>query len=411
MNSNAALARTLECKHFGACGGCDLLNIQYQDQLRRKRAKVADAFAKWENLKKLTIAQVVPAPSAVHYRNRLLYPLAPSEGRVIGGFFKKNSHELVDVEMCQIQETAITELAVKVKKIVFDMKLPMRPLPGVVSAGAAESQPSAEAALRALAIRHVPNSKYIFVGFVTTGGVFPRGRELAERVTAAAEGISFADGKRVEVAGVLRNINDKDTNVIFGSSTVPLLGKDKVITKIGKFKYSVDLVSFFQPNPEAAARAAAWIARILPENMNIAVDCYAGGGFFSLYIADRARKVFAIEEVQSAARAGAENIKINNNQNIEFLRGTVEEHLTKIEGPLDLLFLDPPRSGLTDAALEAVVRARPAQIYYLSCSEVSLARDLEKLSKNFRFEEVTPMDFLPQTEHVEVFARGKLIAT
>lgn len=422
MNSKIEMkvASRLDCKHFGVCGGCDLLDRSYPEQLEWKQKKVAAAFAKYPALRGIRMGATTPAPEATYYRNRLIYPLAMRGGEVVGGFFKKGTHELVDVEMCRVQEPPITELAGKIKKILGEMKFTIQPMPGISSDGSDECDFEAEtvagkaaapanAAIRALAIRLIPGTEQVLVGFVTTGGLFPQGRELADRVVRAAEGIPTRVGRPLRVVGVLRNINDKSTNVVFGPSTMPLLGKDFVTTTIGRFQFSMDLTAFFQPNPVAALRAAQYITKSLPANLHRVVDAYAGSGFFAMHFAIQSMTVTAIEEAPASARAGKRNLQLNRIGNIQFIAGAVEEYLKTVpEGEMDLLFTDPPRAGLSESALQAIVRARPRNFYYLSCSEVTLARDLAKISELYEIEEVTPFDFLPQTAHVEVFARTRL---
>ncbi|MBI3820688.1 MAG: 23S rRNA (uracil(1939)-C(5))-methyltransferase RlmD [Planctomycetes bacterium] len=404
MDPDTKYHQIRKCPYFGECGGCDFLNQTYERQLDWKHRRVAEAFAEYKEFAGVRVSPAIAAPSPWDYRHRLLYPLARRGGKVIGGFFKKSSHDLVDVATCEIQDPAITELAEKIKLIIQELEIPIHPLPGVESDSVPEAGGAKRAGLRALALRRIPNRNAAFVGFVTTGGLFPEAGRLAERAQAAAKNLKRI--RKLEIAGVIRNINETETNVIFGPKSVPLSGKDAVQTRIGKFEFSMDLTSFFQPNPAAAQRAAETIFKNAPPGIEFAVDAYAGAGFFSLYLAQIAASVAAIEEAPASQRAAARNIKLNDARNITFHGGSVENELGKrAGGKIDLLFMDPPRSGLTPDANAAVLRAKPELIYYLSCNETSLARDLAGFASAYRVAEIQPFDFLPQTEHVEVFAR------
>ncbi|MFN0206783.1 MAG: 23S rRNA (uracil(1939)-C(5))-methyltransferase RlmD [Planctomycetota bacterium] len=396
----------LRCKHFGTCGGCSFLNTPYREQLLQKQSAVERAFAKHPELKNVRVRSIAAPENPYFYRNRLLYPLAILKGRVAGGFFKKGTHELVDVEECKIQDPSITEIASGVKKIIESLQIPIRPLPGVVSDSVIDKQTN-RAAARAITVRVAQTTGEALVGIVTTAGLFPEGKEFAERVSRLAHLLKTTLNKTVRIIGVARNINDTETNVVLGSRSLPLLGRDYITERLGGFEYQISLESFFQPNAIFAKRAVDDIVRRVAAAEHV-IDIYAGGGFITIPLSQKAKRVDAIEEAGTSVRDGRRNAAKNRRANITFSEGDAADILIRLRGQkIDLATVDPPRGGFDTRSLTALVELDPERIAYLSCSEVSLARDLAAICKNYQIEEVRPYDFLPHTEHIELLAFAK----
>jgi 23S rRNA (uracil-5-)-methyltransferase RumA len=413
-----ALARTptiRDCPHFGECGGCAWLDRPYERQLSDKERALRAELAKYPELAAIAgssagaeraVTRIVAAPHPHFYRGRLLYPLARRDGHVVGGFFRRGTHDLVDVRSCEIQDPAITKIAERMRSAIARLRIPIDPLPGVVSESQRNADPN-EAAARALAVRIAHGTGEAMVGIVTTAGLFPKGGELAEAARAAGEGLESASGRGVRVASVVRNLSEGDGNVVLGRRSVPLLGRDYLEDRFLGLRLRVSLASFFQPNAAAARLAVSALrAFVGKEPVGRLVDAYAGIGILALAAGRSAREVIAIEESESAARDGAANAQRNGFTNFRWARGRAEDELQKIaaEGPIDVVILDPPRAGLAEAVRASVAAAAPARGAYLSCSPATLARDLAALAGTFTIERITPYDFLPQTEHIEALA-------
>ncbi len=401
------------CPHFGPCGGCTLLDRPYEEQLRRKHRLVVERCAAEPTLAGVEVQPIVAAPHPLLYRNRLLYPLARERGRIVGGFFRAGTHELVDVRHCAIQDPAITEIATRARAILERLGVGVHPLPGTTTKDGSAPRCGARAGggaadVRALAVRLAPGTGEVLVGLVTTAGVFPQGAAFAERVREAGVGLRSASGRAVSVVSVVRSLNDAETNVVLGSRSLPLLGRDHLSDRFAGLRLRISLESFSQPNSTAARTVLREIeAGCGGASAGRLVDGYAGVGAFALALAPRFRDVVALESTAAAVRDGRENARVNGRANVRFEEGRFEDRLPEAvgDGGIALLLLDPPRSGLSPRAVAAVVRARPERIAYLSCSPATLARDLARLAAaGHRVERVTPHDFFPQTDHVEVLA-------
>jgi 23S rRNA (uracil1939-C5)-methyltransferase len=394
------------CRHFGACGGCSALHVPYPRQLEEKQRQVLEIFGGRPEWSEGSIRTIEPAPEPFFYRNKLLYPLAVEHGRIAGGFFARGSHELVDVEECRIQDPAITAVARHVKTVITDLGLPVKPLPGVAS----EDSPGAKeqgAAVRALAVRVGQATGEVLVGIVTTGGLFERGRRLADAATRIPGGIATHTGRRAKVVGVVRNMNDRETNVVLGPRSTPLSGRDYFVERVGSYQFKISLNAFFQPNARFARRAVQAILRFAGRGGR-AVDLYAGVGFISIPLAAGMDRVDAIEESAAAVRDARDNARLNGCDRVEFHEGDASEAMGRLaQRATDLLVVDPPRGGLDPAALRAVLSLGPEKIAYLSCAPASLRRDLDTICKEYEVVEIRPYDFLPHTEHVEILALAR----
>jgi len=414
-----------ECAHFGACGGCSQLDRPYAAQLLSKRALVTAAFAAHQETADAEIDDVVPSPRVVGYRNRLLYPLASAGRKVIGGFFRRGSHDLIDVKMCAIQDPAITTVASALVSEIDRLRLPILPLPGTASSAGDELQsedwneggaaPTTEkssradsAAIRALAVRLAPGSGELMVAFVTTSGLLPAADELARAAERASADAMTATQRRARLASVMRNIQDGETNVVLGRRSLPIKGRDYLLDRFMGFQWRTSLPAFTQPNMEAARSAVQHLVRAVADSASgLVVDAYAGIGMLALTLSRTASRVVAIEQAPSAVRDGRENVKMNRLRNVDFVEADAAAAIPKAaaRGPVSLLVLDPPRRGLSEAALEASHRAAPQRIAYLACSPQTHARDLALLIRGgYQLEQTTPFDFFPHTDHVEVLS-------
>ncbi|MBL8693476.1 MAG: class I SAM-dependent RNA methyltransferase [Planctomycetes bacterium] len=402
-----------------------MLDRPYEAQLASKRALVAAAFEAHRETADAPIDDVVPSPRIVGYRNRLLYPVATAGRKVIGGFFRRGSHDLIDVKMCAIQDPAITSVASTLVSEIERLRLPILPLPGTESVagdevrsadwseGAAtpaheKSSHSGSAAIRALAVRLAPGSGELMVALVTTSGLLPAAEDLARAAERASADALTASRRRARLASVMRNIQDGETNVVLGRRSLPIKGRDYLLDRFFGFQWRVSLPSFTQPNMEAARAAVQHLLREVSDSAaGVVVDAYAGIGMLALALSRSAARVVAIEQAASAVRDGRENVKMNRLRNVDFVEGDAASAIPEAaaRGPVSLLVLDPPRRGLSEAALEASLRAAPLRIAYLACSPQSHARDLAAVIRGgYRLERTTPFDFFPHTGHVEVLS-------
>ena len=205
---------------------------------------------------------------------------------------------------------------------------------------------------------------------------------------------------------IVKNINDKNTNVILGKENNVLYGKGYIKDKLGDFTFKISPLSFYQINPvqtEKLYNKAIELAKLTGKE--VIFDLYCGIGTIGIFASKYAKKVYGIEIVEEAVEDAKENAKLNNIKNIEFLSGDVEEKLDillyKNKIIPDVIIVDPPRKGLDEKTIQNLIKIKPEKIIYISCNPATLIRDLSKLEENYSIKQIQPFNFFPFTSHVE----------
>jgi 23S rRNA (uracil1939-C5)-methyltransferase len=207
-------------------------------------------------------------------------------------------------------------------------------------------------------------------------------------------------------SSLILNINSEDTNVVLGKENILLYGEDHITDHIGPFTFKVSPHSFFQVNPvqtEVMYNKALEYADL--KGTETVFDAYCGAGTISLFLSQKAKKVYGVEIVPEAIADAQENARENHVDNVEFLVGKSEEVIAELiqQGiRADVMVVDPPRKGCEMKLLESIRDMAPEKVVYVSCDPGTLARDLGILeSFGFRTEKATPVDNFPMSYHVE----------
>ena len=211
------------------------------------------------------------------------------------------------------------------------------------------------------------------------------------------------------ITGILLNINRKKTNLILGEKNVVLYGKDYITDHIGNLEFKISPHSFFQINSVQTEKLYNLALEAAGDLKSSTVfDLYCGTGTISLFMAQRAKKVYGIEIVDDAVKNAKENAKNNGIENARFYSGAVEDIIEDLYNDgvsADVVVLDPPRKGSDQKTLDIIKKMNPSKIVYVSCDPATLARDLKYLTEGgFEVKRVVPVDMFPQTRHVEAVA-------
>ncbi|MFW6386819.1 MAG: 23S rRNA (uracil(1939)-C(5))-methyltransferase RlmD [Bacillota bacterium] len=375
------------CGVYGDCGGCHLQHMEYERQLAHKREAVIDTLERIGDFSSPPVAETLGMDYPWQYRNKAQFPLvADEEGRLCSGFYRQGTHEIVINENCPIQHPLVNRTAEKALEVLNEYDL------------SAYDEEHHRGLLRHLFVRAGVCTNQALLVIVTRKHDFP-----------AAEGIATRIMDRVpELVGVLQNINRERTNVILGPETKVLAGEDRYTDYIGELKFRISPHSFFQVNTlqaEKLYRTVADYAGLTGKER--VIDAYAGIGAIALYLAGRAEKVSGLEVVDDAIIDARENARLNGIENCSFYRGKLEKLLAEESAipAADVLVVDPPRKGMSEEAVEAVLRREPEKIIYVSCNPSTLARDLKLFAAKYSLDAVQPVDMFPQTYHVESVSR------
>ncbi|MFV0479060.1 MAG: 23S rRNA (uracil(1939)-C(5))-methyltransferase RlmD, partial [Anaerorhabdus sp.] len=188
---------------------------------------------------------------------------------------------------------------------------------------------------------------------------------------------------------------------VFSNEFVHLGGKKKLLLEIDGIKLHLSPASFFQLNLDQAKVLYKKVVELI-EPCDFLVEAYSGVGAISLFASSKAKRVLGIENNLSAVKNAKENARMNHCDHVDFLCGDAAKVLReKLSEKVDCLVVDPPRSGLDDAMIETIIKAKPKQIIYISCNPATLGKNLSQLSKRYEVERVIPLDMFPQTPHVE----------
>lgn len=175
---------------------------------------------------------------------------------------------------------------------------------------------------------------------------------------------------------------------------------ENITINIDKYKFKVNLNSFFQINPYTYEKMFNHIKKLISSN-DVLLDLYSGVGVFSILLSENCKKIYGIEINENSYKNTLENKKINNLENITFMLGKVEDNLPKINEKIDTIIVDPPRSGLSKTTIKQIISINPKKIIYVSCNPMTLARDLNLLNNSYKLECIKAFDMFPRTNHVE----------
>ncbi|MED1202626.1 23S rRNA (uracil(1939)-C(5))-methyltransferase RlmD [Heyndrickxia acidicola] len=373
-----------DCPIYEACGGCQLQHLSYGGQMRAKLKQVQDVLARIGKIEDVLVHPVLGMENPWRYRNKAQVPVGELEGGLVAGFYKHRSHDIIDMETCLIQQEQNDTVIQAVKKICGNY--------GV----RAYDETSHKGALRHIMARYGQRSGEIMVVLITRTPELPHQNEIIQEIIQQIPGVK----------SIVQNVNSKRTNVIFGDQTKVLWGEEVIYDSIGSIRFAISARSFYQVNPDQTKvlydKALEYAG--LTGNETV-IDAYCGIGTISLFLAQKAKKVYGVEIVPEAIEDAKRNAALNGITNVEFEVGEAEQVIPKWYKSgvhADVLVVDPPRKGCDSSLLETILSMKPKKVVYVSCNPATLARDLRILEDGgYKTVEVQPVDMFPQTTHVE----------
>ncbi len=371
------------CPVFNKCGGCQLQNLVYSEQLNFKKNKVLNDLKRIGGIE-AEVCDTIGMEYPYYYRNKAQFPVQKSrDGKPLIGFYRKHSHDIIDIKECFIHHKINIKIIEIIKKFMIKNKI----------------EPYDEITHKGL-VRHILTrigfaTNEIMICLVINGKYLDNKNELIEDLLKI-------DG----VKSIVLNINEKQTNVILGNQVKVLWGKEYIIDEIGEIKFKISALSFFQVNTFQTNKLYEKVLEFAELKGNeTVVDAYCGVGSISLFLAKSARLVYGIEIVEEAIIDARKNAKLNDIQNVEFIVGDTKNVFadTFVENNIhpDLIVIDPPRKGCEPEVLESILQIEPHKLIYVSCDPATLARDIKTLSQKYTVKKVQPVDCFCQTFHVE----------
>ena len=369
-----------KCKVCTSCGGCQYQQINYKTQLEYKTKRVREALFRIGGIK-TDVLPCIGMDEPYYYRNKIQMPYGKDRrGNVVYGFFKENSHEIIPVKECAIEDKRAASILWDIKELVKEMNIPIY------------NEDSGKGILRYVLIRTSYHYPELMVVLVTSMLNFPGQRNFVDALTR----------KHPEITTIVENVNKRHTNVILGEQEKTLYGPGFIKDDILGLSFEISASSFFQVNPVQVEKLYKTALNLIkPQQKPIILDAYSGVGTIGLIAARNAEKVISVEINKDASRNAIENAKRNNVSNIEFYCDDAGHFINNMDGDLDIVIMDPPRKGSDEKFLSVLLNKKPKQIIYVSCDPETLARDLKYLSKLYQVDYVQPVDMFPMTAHVE----------
>ncbi len=373
------------CPMARPCGGCQLQMMDYQEQLRFKQKKIEDNLRRIGGFEQIPMEPILGMEQPFRYRNKAQFPVGTDkEGNLVTGFYAGRTHDIINNRNCY--------LGVEENRQVLDVVLGWMEKYGV----SAYDEKTGTGLVRHILIRYGFKTGEMMVCLVINGERVPKQEALVERLR--------------EISGmtsITTSTNQERTNVIMGSKIRTLWGTPYISDYIGEVKYQISPLSFYQVNPVQTEKLYGTALEYAGLDGNETVwDLYCGIGTISLFLAQKAKKVYGVEIVPAAIEDARRNAELNGITNAEFFVGKAEEVLPEMyakgEARADVIVVDPPRKGCDAALLETVVKMQPERIVYVSCDSATLARDLKWLcAEGYELKRVRGVDMFPMTGHVE----------
>ena len=371
------------CEIYRECGGCQLQHLSYEGQLMAKQQQVKDAMERIGHLKNLPVLPTIGAKEPWNYRNKVAFPVGRDRGRTIIGCFAQGTHKIIDSSDCMIQDKINNDAISAVREVIDKLNIPVY------------DEDRHTGVMRHVVARTGEKGQLMVV-LVTATKQLSREKEI----------IKMLRSRLTQMVSLQQNIQTYRNNVILGRETKLLWGRPTIKARLGKFSFNVSARSFFQVNTKQAEvlyDKALEFAQLTGKET--VIDAYCGTGTISLYLAQKARKVYGVEIVSPAIKDAEKNARENKVKNAEFIVGDctkVMPRLFKQGVRPDVIVVDPPRAGCTEVVLKTFANMQPKRIVYVSCNPATLARDLEILDQlGYKAEKVQPVDMFVASSHVE----------
>jgi 23S rRNA (uracil1939-C5)-methyltransferase len=365
------------------CGGCSLQHATYTAQAPWKQTLVNDALQRIGHLPG-SVAPIWEAPAPLAYRNRAWIPLERTpDGTLRAGYYRRGSHRIVNMNRCPVLDPRIDALIAPLKA---DLERSDWPVDVNLSSGGG---------LRHLGLRVGHHTGERLICLVSSHNQLPGIEELA----------ACWMERWPDLVGVMLNLQPKANNVVMGAETHCVAGRSWLEERFGGLPVRSGADTFFQVNTPQAERLIAPLVEFFLPSAGLVLDAYCGIGTFSLPLAAAGLEVLGLEihgaSVQQA-RSNAERLGLSQ---ARFEQGDVASTLGSQLADIKGLLVDPPRRGLNPEVLQAIAGFGPTRLAYVSCDPTTLARDLAQLAAaGYRLQSLQPVDFFPQTSHVESLA-------
>lgn len=389
MISNRGVEEVMEekkvtgCTSAKKCGGCQYQGVSYQEQLKKKQRQVQGLLKKFG-----AVNPVIGMENPYYYRNKVHAVFDRDRmGNIISGIYEANSHKVVPIEKCLIEDEKSQEIIRRIRGMLKSFKIKTY------------DEDSGYGLLRHVLIRRGFASGEVMVVLVTASPIFPSKNNFVKALRK----------EYPEITTVVLNINDKKTSMVLGEREIVLYGKGFICDTLCGCTFRISPKSFYQVNPVQTevlyGKAVEYAGLTGKERV---IDAYCGIGTIALIAAAHAKEVIGVELNKDAVHDAKINARENKISNVRFLQGDAGEFMTALASAgekADVVFMDPPRAGSDEKFMSSLLKLNPQKVIYISCNPETLARDLAFLTKkDYIVKKIQPVDMFCFTVHVETVA-------
>ncbi len=368
------------CPVSRKCGGCQLMNMTYEEQLAYKQSKVIKLLGSFHRVNK-----IIGMNNPFHYRNKVQAAFGRTRnGEIISGVYQSSTHNIVKTDSCLIEDDKADEIILTIRKLVKSFKLTVF------------DERNQRGFLRHVLVKHGFSTGEIMVVLVTGTSNFPSKNNFISELLRL----------HPEITTIIQNVNNKYTSMVLGDKETVLYGKGYIEDILCGCTFRISPKSFYQINPiqtEILYNKAIEFAELTGKER--VIDAYCGIGTIGIVASKKAGEVIGCEVNPDAIRDAKVNAKINDIKNIQFICADAGEFMLSLKEQgerCDVLFMDPPRAGSDKKFLSSAVALMPEKIVYISCNPETQQRDLNYLTRNgYKVKKIQPVDMFPYTNHVE----------
>ena len=369
-----------KCPLYKKCGGCQLQNLSYAEQLGFKQRKTERLLGEFGR-----VEPIIGMDEPYHYRNKVQAAFATARnGKIISGVYQSGTHSIVCVDSCLTEDRKADEIIVSVRNMLRSFKI--QPY----------DERSGSGTLRHVLVKRGFKTNQIMVVLVTAGPIFPAKNNFVKALRK----------EHPDITTIVHNINPYQTSLVLGERENVLYGMGKIEDELCGLTFRISPCSFYQINPvqtEVLYNTAMEYADMSGHEK--VIDAYCGIGTIGLVASKRAGEVIGVELNRDAVHDAISNAKRNGIKNVRFFCDDAGEFMLGMaqDGErADIVFMDPPRAGSDECFLSSLVTLAPKKIVYISCNPETQQRDLRLLTKRgYKVEKIQPVDMFPHTNHVE----------
>lgn len=368
------------CRVEKKCGGCQLLHLTYEEQLKKKQKQVSILMKPY-----CTVHKITGMEAPLHYRNKVHAVFTHKrDGQIVSGIYEEGTHNVIPVDECLLEDQKADAIIRDIRDLLKSFKIKTY------------NEDTGYGLFRHVLIRIGHVTRQVMVVLVLGSPILPSKNNFVKALLKL----------HPEITTIVLNVNDKKTSMVLGDRETVLYGKGYIEDELCGCRFRISPKSFYQINSVQTEKLYAKAMELAGlSGKERVIDAYCGIGTIGLIAARKAKEVIGVELNGDAVRDAVRNAKMNAVENARFYENDAGIFMTEMAAAgehADVVFMDPPRAGSDEAFLSSIVTLAPKKVVYISCNPQTQARDLAYLRKHgYQAEGCWPYDLFPMTEHVE----------